>query len=498
MEAETQHQQKKKKLKKPEETGEKKRNKGKEIIQEESPEPKTNPSLESNDKRRKKGRDIVEEEPIDADRDSQEMREKKRRKGKGVIMMGDAMEAEMKPREKKVTGKEKEKEVLTVTMELIKNDPNKIGPIIGYFPSGYDPLNRERHPIPPMVQLYRHKDRPKRLQLVVSPSEAPVRFVGTNYSGEAALPQYVNYGLGVLDRETKTLKIVPIAGGKIFRLDPKIKGLDKPREASGVKEELTPEKKWDQMRELTSRYGTKTAVRGSQKFAQLQQSKDVGLGLEVDEGLLDKKALASTSSEVSRMIPSHDMTAETPEKAYPLEKIILKGEWVYLMDIWESLEAKEEIKPDVYPTFVCNRVHKLDLIKDEPEKKRLAGILSYITHLIKFKDQYSVDGHSSSRSHRLPGILSEKFSAMFFDSEKRRLSGSKITLLTSYVLVLTMHFDEFKTDPSDIAKDLRTTILSLRKDFDNLGCKFARENNVSVATLPVPLKFRVALRKRKR
>ncbi|KAF5731252.1 DNA-directed RNA polymerase I subunit rpa49-like [Tripterygium wilfordii] len=74
--------------------------------------------------------------------------------------------------------------------------------------------------------------------------------------------------------------------------------------------------------------------------------------------------------------------------------------------------------------------------KDDVKKKTLCCILSYITHLIKFKDLHSLDGYSSGKNHRFPSILRQKFSATF-DPQSKRLSTEKNDLLISYVLVLT-------------------------------------------------------------
>ena len=71
--------------------------------------------------------------------------------------------------------------------------------------------------------------------------------------------------------------------------------------------------------------------------------------------------VASTSS--ARNIPPHDLSATIPQQAYPLEKIILKGEWRYLLDIAEILQEGKSITPESYPVFVCNRIHKIDEVK---------------------------------------------------------------------------------------------------------------------------------------
>jgi DNA-directed RNA polymerase I subunit RPA49 len=108
-----------------------------------------------------------------------------------------------------------------------------------------------------------------------------------------------------------------------------------------------------------------------------------------------------------------------------------------------------------------------------------------------------MDGVSSAKGHRIPSILSQKFSTMFA-SESKRLSAEKNDLLISYVLVLTLYADEFRTDPYDIAKDLRMSPIKLRVHYEHLGCKPSRQDNLLLFTLPLPLQFPVIRQKRRR
>ncbi|KAL6135550.1 hypothetical protein ACLB2K_067777 [Fragaria x ananassa] len=99
----------------------------------------------------------------------------------------------------------------------------------------------------------------------------------------------------------------------------------------------------------------------------------------------------------------------------------------------------------------------------EDKKNKLACILSYIVHLIKFKDLHSIpikaersmvpEWLSSAKGHRLPSIIRDKFSTMF-DAVSRTLSTEK-------------------------------------------SCKVSKKNNLSMVTLPVPLQFSTLKRKRK-
>jgi DNA-directed RNA polymerase I subunit RPA49 len=108
-----------------------------------------------------------------------------------------------------------------------------------------------------------------------------------------------------------------------------------------------------------------------------------------------------------------------------------------------------------------------------------------------------MDGVSSAKGHRIPSILSQKFSTVF-SPESKRLSAEKNYLLISYVLVLTLYADEFRTDPTDIAKDLRMSSIKLRVHYEHLGCKLSRQDSLLLFTLPLPLQFPTVRQKRRR
>ncbi|GKD24080.1 DNA-directed RNA polymerase I subunit RPA49, partial [Tanacetum coccineum] len=61
----------------------------------------------------------------------------------------------------------------------------------------------------------KHVKRSNRMQVVVRcNTNDKVKFVGTNYLGEAAAQQVSSYSLGVLDKDTGVLKILPIESDK--------------------------------------------------------------------------------------------------------------------------------------------------------------------------------------------------------------------------------------------------------------------------------------------
>ncbi|CAA0822416.1 Unknown protein [Striga hermonthica] len=400
-----------------------------------------------------------------------------------------------------------EPETLDVKIMAISESPDlKTAPIVGYFSSGYDPLKNAKGSNSG-VKVYRsvnsRNPRNPRMQVSVEASRSQLNFVGTNYSGEATTPQLCNYALGVLDKETGILKMVPIAGNRIFRLEPRVVGMEQP-ENEHLDEDKgdTVEEKAEKLSDL-SKFSTKRDINRDKKIKALRQTEVSGMEDIMSNKLqgitFNKEAIEATeSADYSRNIPPHNLQATSSDTAYPLEKIIFQGEWNFLLDVFELTESGSDLSPDVYPTFVCSRVHECGAIKDESKRKRTACILSYITHLIKYKDKHSMDGVSSAKHHYLPSILAQKFSSLFGTTENKRIPEDKQKLLISYILVLTLFVDDFLSDPTDIAKDLRMNPVALRPHYEYLGCKFVRENQVLLATLPVPLEFQTLKRKKRR
>ncbi|KAI5445987.1 DNA-directed RNA polymerase I subunit rpa49 [Lathyrus oleraceus] len=383
-------------------------------------------------------------------------------------------------------------EPVQVKVEVLRSDPEKMPPFVGYFPSGYDPVKQSSRATD--VQVYRNQFMSKRTELVVSPAGSSVEFVGTSYAGEATAHRGM-YALGVFDKEAQTLKVVRIGANKIFRLEPRVRGLEykEPLPSAAPVEEMSQDQ-WRAKSRLTdAAFGTKRHNDMRNKFDEIRKDEEPEAKKNLDEKMKNVEvkgiALANTEAHVTRHIPPYNTSATTPQEAYVLDKIILSLEWNHLQDIYYLLPKGEEADFSGYPTFVRNRIDRLKKIQDESEKQKLCCILSFINYLVKFKDQHTMDGVSTSKDYKIPHILKNRFSTLFEVSEKRRLPPEKISLLVSYVLVLTLFTDEFHTDYKDISKDLRMTTAPVRQLFEHLGCKFSKENGCFYAKLVMPLTF---------
>lgn len=89
----------------------------------------------------------------------------------------------------------------------------------------------------------------------------------------------------------------------------------------------------------------------------------------VEDIEINKESLEKTANAHVANIPSHDVTASSPEDAYPLDKIILNAEWNHLLDILELMQSRdaawaiEFCQKNNYPSFVCNRLLKVGQIE---------------------------------------------------------------------------------------------------------------------------------------
>ncbi|TVU24155.1 hypothetical protein EJB05_26556 [Eragrostis curvula] len=395
---------------------------------------------------------------------------------------------------------------VTVDASLTGGRYAAAAPVVAYFPSGYDPLAAGREP--PSSRLFRNVKHPSWIDLVVrSPAGGP-DFVGTSYTGEAAVPQLCSYALGVLDKASGTLKVVPIAGEKILRLEPHLE-VQKPAhsEQSGVASEAGSAVATGEMKvqDLTGMYGAQKDKETDKKWRSLNEHRnDPSAYEDLDLGRQETNASDSQAPEIVRNIPPYDLTADTSETAYLFDEIIPKNIRSHLLEILGHLESGE-FSSKGYGTFVSNRVHKLEKLEGE-DKERFAWILSYITHLLTLLARNS----SMSKRHRkdnqatkapaVPQAVYRKLLVMFTEEGSSALSTEKHELLVNYILVLSLFADDFRSDPTDISADLKMTRQMIKPYYEQLGCKVVTAGafKPTFMTLPAPLKFPKEITRRKR
>ncbi|PAN43388.1 hypothetical protein PAHAL_8G232400 [Panicum hallii] len=402
---------------------------------------------------------------------------------------------------------------VTVDASLTGGRTTAAAPAVAYFPTGYDPLAATaaaKDESSPNARLFRHEKHPTWVDLVVrSPGGGP-DFVGRSYAGEAATPQLCEYALGVLDKASGTLRVVPIAANKILRLEPHLQ-VQQPAHSqhSEVASEASSVAGNDELKvqDLTMMYGTKTDRDKDNKWRSLnEQRNDPSAYEDIDLGTSNVNT-NDRQELIVRNIPPYDPTADTSEKAYILDEIIPKTMRHHLLEIVDHFESGE-ISSKGYGTFVSSRVQKLQKLQGE-DKERLAWILSYVQHLLSLlarngamSKRHSKDRKENKANHGpvTPQAVYRNLLLTFTEPGSSAISSEKNELLINYILVLTLFADDFKSDPKDICVDLKMTRQMIKPYFDQLGCKSVSSGafGSSFMTLPAPLKFPQDVTRRKR
>ncbi|KAK3120522.1 hypothetical protein QOZ80_9AG0689320 [Eleusine coracana subsp. coracana] len=384
-----------------------------------------------------------EPEPINVTIDATAAPEKEMEKdSKEREAIDDAATAEKK-KHRAVYDPEPEPEPIKVTIDASAAAAAAAAPpVVAYFPSGYNPLAAGSETS--SARLFRSTKHPSWVDLVVRSAGGGPDFVGKSYEGEAALPQLCNYALGVLDKASGILKVVPIACDKILRLDPYVE-VQKPAHSqhSGVTEEAgsavgTGEKK---VQELTVLYGSKKDKETDKKWKSLnEQRNDPSAYMDLDLGEPETNVSATDKEApvIVRNIPPYNPTADTSEAVYLFDEIIPKNLRSHLLEILGHLETGE-FSSKGYGRFVSNRVQKLEKLEGE-DKERLACILSYITHLLtllarssSMSKRYKKE-NQTNKAPAVPPAVYRKLLVMFTEGSGD-LSTEKKELLINYILL---------------------------------------------------------------
>ncbi|CAM6126401.1 unnamed protein product [Calypogeia fissa] len=449
-------------------------------------------------------------------------------------------------------GKRRKSERVKTKMEYVPPTEGFGNPYVAFFPSGFDPLQKtqnEEGDSRTEFAAYRNPKPMSRQRELVVQTQEDVDFVGSNYVGEAAGWQPCDYLLGVFDKEKGSLKLMSLAGEKVFRMEPRVRGLDYGR----VIDEEAPEEEGDTLersrikkRMLTEAFGTQRSrlraaryERAQVKEADMGDFKDIeNLFQEAarnDDLLTNEQALQAANSAVSRNIPPHDVTATTPQDAYLLDKMITPDQWEALAtevnDLKSAVLSKSKTQAvpgsTVYPPYVLNRLKRIRVEGDNEGNQRRAVILLYIKHLLVFHsaphsvikkaaDPWSVSTTSNTvnltESLGIPGPLVAKFLEIFTTKGIGSAKASRgcqrnkehVELTISYVLVLGLIMDDFHADPHDLATELKMTVSEIRPHYQQLGCKLDQRKTSEKliagedpnsgklkwkVTLPVPLQF---------
>lgn len=297
-------------------------------------------------------------------------------------------------------------------------------------------------------------------------------YVGSTFGPDFATKnQPCNYAVGLYDKATGSIQLLPIQGGKVARMDVRLHGLEYgPSSVPASEEASTREEKMAQNKRLVDSFGSTRRRRqmaaredGIVRTDKLASPETLTreLGKKTNEaerlGITKDKVMQSVTTERIRNLPPHHVDARTFPEAYLIDEVIpaaARGclREGLLLDAASQSHGKDSLanhRPPV-PGYVLNR---LSLLRDSDQGKarRRAQTLSFLSALFSLADgrpQIHVNSgpgglEAIAKSYGMhPDLLQELldlFSTRSTDAEGRdkyERSSQQKELLISYILVL--------------------------------------------------------------
>uniref|UniRef100_A0A7S0WZP6 DNA-directed RNA polymerase I subunit RPA49 n=1 Tax=Chlamydomonas leiostraca TaxID=1034604 RepID=A0A7S0WZP6_9CHLO len=393
-----------------------------------------------------------------------------------------------------------------VKVEVLQPNEEQLPPIAAYFPAGL-PQGVEHY------EVYEHGSGvgANKKQLTILGKQGKVEYVGST-SGEDYTPgpQPCQYVLGVYNKESGQLSLMPIAGGRVIRMEPRLPGLQYTASLEPVGDddgEETREERLAMNKKLVASFGSTRRVRQlnarEEGVVRVDKLGDAASALEGVMGELVAQAHASglTKDKVmaaatqARALPPHDPAGTTPFTAYPPSHLIPD-------EIMGSLKLKpimaftdpglvmtKENTPRLHP-YAARKVKLMAGLQDREVAKTRARLIAFTSALLRLRENRSrmwVEGGDMDKLGKAVNVFSEVLEVLlplFFHASPPDPSSGKVrwelakdgeTRLVAYICVTALlveptaviHSDQF----ADLAKWLSLTPNDLQQRFREVGAR---------------------------
>ncbi|TFY80647.1 hypothetical protein EWM64_g3361, partial [Hericium alpestre] len=177
---------------------------------------------------------------------------------------------------------------------------------------------------------------------------------------------------------------------------------------------------------------------------------------------------AKLAADAARPIPPYDLDATTPEDAYPLHGIIPEQEWAALDALLPQLKAAEshaqryQLLSNTRSNWVKGHVkHAYEAPKPNPKTVK---ILAYIAAMLSFRalaggkdvpERKSIVDRLSPTPEIVVDSLLARFTEKLRGTNKPKVTSQMDMSLLTHVFALCLKIDDFATDTTLIAADLR-------------------------------------------
>ncbi|KLO18764.1 Rpa49 subunit specific to nuclear RNA polymerase I [Schizopora paradoxa] len=402
------------------------------------------------------------------------------------------------------------------TLQLYEEKESAVGPILASFPA-ITPSKSIAFKCYAQGKAKSDVEFSSR-KLVVAGESDTVEIFSTNESEEAAVG--CRYYVGVRNKRTNVVTIRP-APIQVFTRNVKaLKNLTPI--ASSSAERIAARNA------LGETFGTKKAqkaIRAAERN-KVDVSAMQGVTSHIQESIeaktqsLPTQEKAKELEDESRNIPPFNAEAKTPSEVYELHKIIPQAEF-NAIDINEILQASSDYErmssvPSRRSDWVRHHVSSI-CNSSKPDKKALKIVLYVSAMMAFYVSAHKLCNDRDALQQRLSGVpsnvidgLLERFTDNLRGSSERRFSTENQIMLLTHMFALCLRVDNYVTDTTVLANDLKETIIRINQYFKLLGCKIEKlsapelarlelqgSTEVKRAVLKVPLEFPKARIRRK-
>ncbi|EJD05049.1 Rpa49 subunit specific to nuclear RNA polymerase I [Fomitiporia mediterranea MF3/22] len=417
-----------------------------------------------------------------------------------------------------------------VTISVFDKSPSAVGPILASFPA-LDPSKSAAFAAyaPPQSpsktngaankNAGREQEFSRRPLLVAGETDA-IEFHSTGEN--EAVRGGSRYLIGIHNKRTNTLLLRPAPLQILGRRVKALKNLA-PAPSTSSTERI------EQRNTLGEMFGTRKAQKAIRTAERNRVDVDAMEGVvghiqeSVESGTrgLPSQEEAKELADSTRQIPKFNLHATKPEDVYKLYDIVPESELnaLPIKEIMNATSQEERMKFVPFSRSDWVRQHVAAIFEGTKTSKRSLRIILYIACLLVFRmGAVRYCNKREDLEERLPGIPSNvidgiysRFTETVRGSSRVQFTSDNAVRLLTHIFALCLHVDNFATDTTLIAADLREPVTKINQHFKLLGCKIEKLSTVEMsrlglsasgaehkrAVLRVPLEFPKARMKRR-
>jgi len=337
-----------------------------------------------------------------------------------------------------------------------------------------------------------------------------MQYVGSNYKNHST---YNKYMIAIVDKETRTAKLVDAS---MFSLEPhwpEKEGQNEEEQAT-----LTRSEKVDMLTNAFGSHKRKRAMESRKKNKIESSALESAVGAaastalqNIDPALLLQQQTA-LAQQTTSVLPPHNLDAQTPAEAYPLHSLLSPADLTALETPAQAFigASHEKIaewkKSQTYPGYILVTLQTLPL--NAQSRSHMSCLLMYLHYLMHIHSltPKQLQAKTGVLPADVPQLLYKKLLSSFTDETVRAngkrtrcISARTKDKLISYILVLALTIEGFHLEYSQLQDDLKIMDEKMVKYLRVLGCNVKKTKHtmgsdipdcmIKMSELSVPLTF---------